>query len=398
MIENRTNHTTSSRPKAAAPRAIRVRQLTLADFRNHTASRLEDVDASLVVLTGPNGSGKTNVLEALSLLAPGRGLRRAPLVDMAALPRARGWAVAALVDGLRGEARIGMEWRAGHDEEVATRRIRIDGKTARGTTALADHVRAGWLTPANDGVFMAAAAQRRRLIDRMALAIDPEHATRLGALEKLLRQRNRLLPEHGAQQAWLDALEAQLAEVAVAVAATRLMTVEAIMNEMIAITTAPGDFPAARLAMRGWLEERLARQPAVAVEDAYRARLAETRARDAQAGRTLTGAHRSDLEVEHAGLRTPARLCSTGEQKALLLALTLAHARAVRAQLGGMAPLLLLDEVVAHLDATRRAGLFSILSRLGAQTWMSGTDPSFFVEIAGAARFFVIEGGSVRRA
>ena len=380
-------------------RAMAIRRLTLTDFRNHARARLEDITSQMVVLTGPNGAGKTNVLEALSLLAPGRGLRRAAFADMARLPRAAQWAIAAQAEGLRGPARIGMQWRAGEGREPASRRIRIDERNARGAGELAAHVRVSWLTPANDGVFVAAAADRRRLIDSLALAMDPEHAARLSAMEKLLRQRNRLLPEWRAQGPWLDAIEAQLAEVSISVAATRLMTVEAINAAMPKLHGAGENlFPPARLAMSGWLEERLGHEPALAVEDACRARLRDTRARDAEAGRTLSGAHRSDVEVVHVPRQMPARLCSTGEQKALLLSLTLAHVLAVREQLGGAAPLLLLDEVVAHLDSARRAGLFAILRQLGAQVWMTGTDAAFFAEIAGHSQHFVVEEGNVQPA
>jgi len=247
-----------------------------------------------------------------------------------------------------------------------------------------------------DGLFTGPASERRRFIDRLTLAVDPEHAGRITALEKLLRQRNRLLEHHRTQGAWLDAIEAQLAEVAVAVAAARLMTVQAIAGGMRLLKAADGAFPPAQLAMQGWLEERLLHMPAVEVEDAYRAHLAQARTEDAAAGRTLTGAHRSDLVVTHLAREMPAKLCSTGEQKALLMALVLAHAQAVKDALSGAAPILLLDEVAAHLDATRRQGLFDALLALGSQVWMSGTDAAIFADLAGTAAFFVIEDGQVR--
>ncbi len=392
---------------------IAIRRLTLSGFRNHAATRLDDISAPLVVLTGPNGAGKTNVLEALSLLAPGRGLRRAAFADMATV-RADGggvahWAVACHVQGLCGSVDIGMAWRgrpaamedeavaAGNGEPAGSRRLKIGGKAVRSARQLSDHVRLAWLTPSMDGLFTGPGADRRRFIDRLTLAVDPEHAGRINALERLLRQRNRLLEDWRAHGAWLDAVEAQLAEVAVAVAAARLMTVEAITAGMALLDDLQGAFPRAEIGLSGWLEERLAHLPAVDVEDAYRQWLADARAEDAAAGRTLTGAHRSDLLVFHAEKGMAAKLCSTGEQKALLIALMLAHAQAVKNTLCGAAPLLLLDEVAAHLDATRRAGLFAALLKLGAQGWLTGTDVDIFADLQGQADFFVVEDGQVRR-
>ena len=390
-------------PRQAARPRLAVQRLTLTGFRNHASTRIEGIEAPLVVLTGPNGAGKTNVLEALSLLSPGRGLRRAAFADMANIAAPAQWAAAFSLNGLAGVVDIGMAWRAApraaNDaaaESPGSRTLKIDGKQARSSRDLARHVRLAWLTPAMDGLFTGSAGERRRFIDRLALAVDPEHAARINALEKLLRQRNRLLEHHRSQGAWLDAIEAQLAEVAVAVAAARLMTVQAIAGGMRLLEAAGGAFPPAELVMQGWLEERLLQAPAVEVEDAYRAHLAQSRAEDAAAGRTLTGAHRSDLMVTHAERGMAARLCSTGEQKALLMALVLAHAQAVKDALSGAAPILLLDEVAAHLDATRRRGLFDALLALESQVWMTGTDAAIFADLAGAAAFFVIEDGQVR--
>ena len=394
---------TSDAPWQVALPRLAVRRLTLTNFRNHATTRIEGIEAPLVALTGPNGAGKTNVLEALSLLAPGRGLRRAAFADMANISAPEQWAAAFSLVGLAGAVDVGMAWRASpraaNDEAAdspGSRTLKIDGKQARSARDLARHVRLAWLTPAMDGLFTGPASERRRFIDRLTLAVNPEHAARITALEKLLRQRNRLLEHHRTQGAWLEAIEAQLAEVAVAVAAARLMTVQAIAGGMRLLEAAHGAFPPAHLAMQGWLEERLLSSPAVEVEDAYRAHLAHSRTEDAAAGRTLVGAHRSDLVVTHAERGMPAKLCSTGEQKALLMALVLAHAQAVKDALGGAAPILLLDEVAAHLDATRRQGLFDALLALGAQVWMTGTDAAIFADLAGAATFFVIEDGQVR--
>ncbi len=373
--------------------SVAVRQLTIAEFRNYPSARIV-AEGALVAITGPNGAGKTNLLEALSLLAPGRGLRRAAFADMAR-GGGPGWAVAARLQGMEGEARIGMEWRATQGEgNGSARRLLVNGKAPRSSAELGRHLRIGWLTPAMDRLFAGPAGERRRFLDRLTAALEPQHAARAGALERLLRQRNRLLEEPRPDAAWLDAVEARLAEVAVAVAAARLAALEALRGGMAALEEGGGAFPFARLRLQGWVEERLAESPAVEVEDAYREALAQNRRKDAAAGRTLEGAHRTDLEVEHGPKAMAARLCSTGEQKALLIAIVMAHAAAVRAQ-SGHAPVLLLDEVAAHLDAARRAGLFAALEQLGCQAWMTGTDENLFEDIRGRAQFLRIDDGRI---
>ncbi len=394
--------------------SVRVHRLVLTDFRNHAASRMEiGVKAPLVALTGPNGAGKTNVLEALSLLAPGRGLRRAPFADMARHDGAGGWAVALQIDGMEGPASIGMAWRPAADggkggdvsaasgtvpangPTEASREIRIDGRPMRGPAALARHVRVAWLTPAMDRLFTGPASDRRRFFDRMAAALNPDHATQAALLERLLRQRNRLLESESADPRWLDALEAQLSAAAVAVAAGRLALLAALEAAMKVVKSGDFPFPSAHLRLEGWIEERLLDEPAVAVEDAYRAHLSAMRRRDAAAGRTLDGVHRTDVLATHAEKGQPARLCSTGEQKALLLALVLAHAAAVRDACGGAPPLLLLDEVAAHLDAERRRRLLAALVRLGSQVWMTGTDAALFAEAGEEVAHFHVEDGRI---
>ncbi len=377
--------------------SVVVRQLTVTDFRNHASARME-TDALLVVLVGPNGAGKTNLLEALSMLAPGRGLRGAQLADMirVASPgeRAAGWAVAAQIDGLRGPVRIGIAWRD-TEQEGGGRKVLIDGKAVRSSAELGQHVRLGWLTPAMDRLFGGPASDRRRFLDRMTAALDPEHALRTGSLERLLRQRNRLLEDIGRNAAWLDAVEAKIAETAVAVAAARMAALEALEAGMKTVEKHGGAFPFARLRLQGWVEDRLRESPALEVEDACREMLAVGRVADAAAGRTLQGPHRSDLQVEHGPKSMPARLCSTGEQKALLIAIVLAHAAAVKALPGCGAPLLLLDEVAAHLDARRRAGLFEALKGLGCQVWMTGTDAELFSQVREEACFLRVEDGRI---
>ena len=403
----------SASAHAGAPLSVRIHRLVLTDFRNHAASRVGiGAEARLVALTGPNGAGKTNVLEALSLLAPGRGLRRAPFADMARQGGAGGWAVAVRLAGMEGEAAIGMAWRpaadSGAEREAAadgsapgsgateaSREIRIDGRPMRGPGQLAAHLRVAWLTPAMDRLFTGPAGDRRRFFDRLAAALNPDHATQAAQLERLLRQRNRLLEAGEADPRWLDAVEAQLAAAAVAVAAGRLALLAALEAAMKVVKSGDFPFPSAHLRLEGWIEERLLEMPAVAVEDAYRDRLAAMRRRDAAAGRTLEGAHRTDVLVTHAEKGQPARLCSTGEQKALLLALVLAHAAAVRDACGGAAPLLLLDEVAAHLDAERRRRLLAALARLGSQVWMTGTDAALFAGTAEEVAHFHVEDGRI---
>ncbi len=332
------------------------------------------------------------------MLAPGRGLRRAQLADMVRMSpeagRAAGWAVAAEVEGLQGPVRVGIAWRD-TEEEGGGRRVLIDGKALRSSAGLGRHVRLGWLTPAMDRLFSGPAADRRRFLDRMTVALDPGHAVRLTALEKLLRQRNRLLENSCGNAAWLDAVEAQIAEGAVAIAASRMATRDALEAGMEMVKSQGGAFPFARLRLQGWVEDRLNGSPALEVEDACREMLAASRPADAAAGRTLQGPHRSDLEVEHGPKGMPARLCSTGEQKALLIAIVLAHAAAMKALPGCAAPLLLLDEVAAHLDAGRRAGLFEALKGLGCQAWMTGTEEELFSDVRGEADFLRIEDGRI---
>lgn len=385
-------HATEESPSSLA--CTGLIRLDVSGFRNHAASRLQPA-APFVVITGPNGAGKTNLLEAVSLLAPGRGLRRAVLSDMARAPGEGGWAVAARLDGLQGEVLIGMRWQPAAAGDMARRDIMIDGKRASSAAKIADHLRVSWLTPAMDGLFTGPASARRRFLDRLTTALSPEHAAHVSTLERLLRQRNRLLAEPGDQGRWLDAVEALLAAQAVVVAAARLDTLQALKGGMAQVEATAGAFPAARLALSGWVEDRLATEPAVLVEDAYQSHLAHSRARDAAAGRTLDGAHRSDLEVVHAPKDMPARLCSTGEQKALLIALILAHAHAVGHACGGRPPVLLLDEVAAHLDEHRRAGLFAALRCLGGQVWMTGTDAGLFSAIANDAWFVHVNDGAI---
>jgi DNA replication and repair protein RecF len=337
------------------------------------------------------------MIEAVSLLAPGRGLRRASLDELACSEGHGGWAVSAEVEGMLGLATLGTGIEAAaDDEQPRTRRCRIDREPVASAAAFADHLRVVWLTPAMDPLFNGPASERRRFLDRLVLAVDAQHGSRVAALERSLRSRNRLLEEPGSDAHWLDAIEHETAEVALAVAATRAETVRRLSDALDRARHLAPEFPFPEIALEGWMEDALAQQTATEVEDRYRATLRDNRPRDAAAGRTLEGPHLSDLKVTHAGKRLPASDCSTGEQKALLIRLVLAHAALIK-DMTGFAPVLVLDEVVAHLDPARRASLYSALTSLGGQVWMTGADPAAFVDIAEQAEIFVIRPGSAER-
>jgi DNA replication and repair protein RecF len=374
--------------------ASRIHRLTLTHFRNYRSASIE-TRGDMVVLVGPNGAGKTNCLEAISFLSPGRGLRRATLEDVADNQGDGSWAVSAEVEGALGLATLGTGIDAAANSEAAARRCRIDREPVSSATAFGDHLRMVWLTPAMDGLFLGPASERRRFFDRLVLAIDSEHSSRISALERALRSRNRLLEVRNYDDHWCDAIERETAELAVAVAATRGQTA----IKLAAMLRARGElsvFPSAQIMLDGWMENALMSESALAVEDRYREILRDSRARDAAAGRTLDGPHLTDLQVIYAPKNMPARDASTGEQKALLIGLVLAHASLV-AEMTGITPLLLLDEVVAHLDPARRAALFVELSKLGAQVWMTGADPLAFTDIGDTGEIFDVDSGRITR-
>src|ERR1700681_307737 len=375
--------------------ASRIHRLTLTHFRNYRAASLA-ARGDVVVLVGPNGAGKTNAIEAISYLTPGRGLRRATLEDVADNQGDGSWAVSAEVEGALGLATLGTGIDAPGSEDAATgRRCRIDREPVSSATAFGDHLRMVWLTPSMDGLFMGAASERRRFFDRLVLAIDSEHSSRVSALDRSLRSRNRLLEVRNYDDHWCDAIERETAELAVAVAATRGQTV----TRLAAMLRERGEasaFPSAQIMLDGWMENALLAEPATSVEDRYREMLRDSRARDAAAGRTLDGPHLTDLQVIYAPKNVAARDASTGEQKALLIGLVLAHARLV-AEMTGITPLLLLDEVVAHLDPSRRMALYRDLAQLGAQVWMTGADPLAFTEIGASGEIFDVDSGQITR-
>jgi len=369
-------------------RAPGIRRIVLADFRNYPSLDLQ-VDAGLVALVGDNGAGKTNLLEAISLFAPGRGLRRADFADLVRHGAARGFAVSIEIEGALGAAQLG----AGYDPGEGGRRCRIDRAPAPSAAAFADHCRVLWLTPDNDSLFRGPPGDRRRFLDRLVLAVDSAHGARVAALDRALRSRNRLLEEDRPDDRWLDAVEREVAETAVAVAAARRETVNRLSAAIEAERDGGSAFPDAVLALEGDLERALDGSAALSVEEWYRGALADNRRRDRAAGRATLGANASDLVVRHGPKDIPAEASSTGEQKALLIGLVLAHARLVR-QMSGMAPLLLLDEVAAHLDPRRRAALYGRLAALGGQIWMTGTDPSLFADLPQGAALLRIDGGA----
>ncbi len=361
-------------------------RLSLTDFRSYEACALE-LDGRPVWLAGPNGAGKTNLLEAVSFLIPGRGLRGSGLAEvgrrMPGEKVGRAWAVSALVRAGDDEVRLGT----GVEQAGAARRIvRVDGEPAP-PGRLAEHVRQVWLTPAQDRLFLEGAADRRRFFDRLVFAAEPQHAAHVAAYEKSMRERMRLLTDGPADPAWLDALEARLAEAGTLMAEARARTLAALAAEIG--TRGERPFPQARLSLTGdW--ERMAGEGVdfAEIESRLAKALAAARERDGAAGRALTGPHRGDLSVIHAEKDRAAAECSTGEQKALILNLVLAQAARLARAEGQPAPILLLDEVAAHLDARRRAALFDEIEALGLQAFLTGTDEMLFEGLAGRAQGF----------
>ena len=371
----------------------RPTRLIACDFRNHA-----DLDLPLarrfVALVGENGAGKTNLLEALSLFSPGRGLRRADLSVMARSGGPGGFAVSMTL----GEAghRLGTGCEPPGFDGRSARLCRIDGAPVPSPVAFAEFLRVVWLTPDLDGLFRGPGGERRRFLDRLVLAVDAAHGARVAALERALRSRNRLLEERPDDSRWLDAIEREVAELGIAVALARRETAERL-DRLIAQTRDDAQpFPWAGVRLEGDLDDLVAVWPAVEAEDRFRAALRNGRQRDRAAGRTLMGPQSTDLVVHHGPKDVPAATASTGEQKALLIGLVLAHARLVEA-MSGLAPIILLDEVAAHLDPRRRAGLFEALDALPGQVWMTGADPMLFAELEGRADIVRIEDGRVVR-
>lgn len=380
-----TNAAASFAACPAAAAGPSVARLALTEFRSYAAATLE-TGPQPVVLTGPNGAGKTNILEALSFLAPGRGLRRARLSEIDRFGATNAWALAIRLltpDGMFLQIGTGRD---AASESGERRVLRIDGMPVKSQAELARVASLVWLTPQMDRLFAEGASVRRRFLDRLVLGFDPDHATRLSAYERAMRERLRLLREAGADGSWLKALEEEMAAHGIAIAAARR---EAAARLDQACAVAAGPFPQAGLAAEGEVDRWLDDMPALAAEEALRQRLAAERRADAESGTTTFGPHRSDLLVHHLGTGIKAALCSTGEQKALLLAILLAQARLLAARRGAP-PIMLLDEVAAHLDAERRAALFDEILALRAQAWLTGTDTALFSPLRRQAQFFAV--------
>ncbi|MGI9404789.1 MAG: DNA replication/repair protein RecF [Hyphomicrobiaceae bacterium] len=374
-----------------------IRTLRLTNFRNYANLTL-DLTPDPVVLVGSNGAGKTNLLEAVSLLAPGQGLRRAPYPELGRIDGAGDWAVSADIETADGPVNIGTGLPYAGGSARGGRIVRINQETVSGSGALADYLEMVWLTPAMDGLFTGPAGDRRRFLDRLILCFDPGYRARAGQFERAMRQRNRLLEMDHAAPAMFEGLELQMAETGVAMAATRNEAVQQICATIAErrLTSPDSPFPWAELNLDGTVENWLHEMPAVDAEDAYIRQLAADRPRDRAAKRTLSGPHRSDLLVGHGPKDMPAKVCSTGEQKALLINLVLAHAALAKQAHDGGAPILLLDEIAAHLDEIRRAALFAEILNLGCQAWLTGTDQSAFGPLVGKATGFIMEDAEIK--
>lgn len=385
-----------SAPASAVAKRLAVTRLVLTNFRSYTHAEIE-TSARPVVLAGPNGAGKTNLLDAISLLSPGRGLRGAKLSEHIrkgpAAPGETLWAVAATI-AHGGEAYdIGTGLTLGPNGSER-RQVRLNGAPAQNSADLGDIVQMAWLTPAMDRLFIEGASGRRKFLDRLVLGFDANHARVSTRYEQAMRERARLLKYGPRDPAWLDGLEAEMAEAGTAVAIARADAV-ARLNAALAARGEAGAFPAAQLALDGETDALIAEFGEDAQHE-LRARLEHARIRDAEAGRTTFGPHTSDLAVRHAPKRTDARECSTGEQKALLISIVLAHARELSQLREGRSPILLLDEIAAHLDSIRRAALFEEILDLGAQAWMTGTDIEMFSGLRGHADLFEVAGSRPR--
>jgi DNA replication and repair protein RecF len=362
--------------------------LKLHNFRCYEEALLEGLSGGLIVLYGPNGAGKTNVLEAVSLLSPGRGLRSAKNMEMQCQTGEKAWAVSASIHNGINEIKIGT----GLDPQSEKRLVRIQGQPVKSQSALADYISCVWLTPQMDRLFIDSSGHRRRFLDRLVFAFDPGHAGRASRYENALSQRSKLLRDGRKEPVWLDGLEAQIAETGIAIAAARIEFVQRLQRACNAANTEY--FPRANLKVTGSIEELLRNAPALEVEDMFKYQLRASREKDSLTGGAASGPHKSDLAVIYAEKDMPADQCSTGEQKALLIGIILAHAHLIKAERGSP-PVLLLDEVAAHLDENRRAALYEILQSMGGQAWLTGTDEMLFSPIRKSAQFFEVRDAAI---
>lgn len=389
-------------PPETAPRqseCVWLSRLRLTDFRNYRHLALE-LDGRPVVLTGDNGAGKTNLLEAISLLSPGRGLRGAPFADLARFDGSGLWAVSGRLQGPDGSTDIGTGRELSPDgSPVSGRLVKIDGNPVRGPGKLADLLQIVWLTPAFDGLFTGPAADRRRFLDRLIVGLDPGFRRIAGQFERAMRQRNKLLDSGSRNEAHFTSLETLMAETGAALAAARLEAVDRLAGAVVKKWQMPeqhkpGPFPWSTLTLEGDLEHDLRLMPSCEAEDNYLRALQASRDRDRAARRTLVGPHRSDFLATHGPKNMPARFCSTGEQKALLVGLVLAYAELLR-ELNGTPPLILLDEIAAHLDEQRRKALFKEIISLSSQAFLTGTDLDIFSPIKARAQCFSLDNAAI---
>lgn len=368
-----------------------IKQLQLSAFRSYERAEIEGLAKGLVVLTGENGAGKTNVLEALSMLVPGKGLRRAKGEHLQNTHIQQPWAVSSHLLTHYGEVRLGTGYQPGAGKRI----VRINGETAKSQSALSEYLACVWLTPQMDRLFLDSAAQRRRFFDRLVFAFDPGHAGRITRYDHALSERSRLLKDGVQDDGWLSSIETQMAETGGAIAAARLDFIERLQQACDSVDEQESAyFPKVRLSMAGLFEERLKMMPALEVESLFKKALQTGRSQDAITGGASVGPHRSDLLVEYARKKMLAEQCSTGEQKALLVGVMLSHARLIQAERGAP-PLLLLDEVAAHLDESRRAALYERLEGLGGQVWLTGTDRTLFDSIRKNGQFFEIKSNQI---
>ncbi len=375
-------------------------RLRLTDFRNYRQLSLE-LDGRPVVLTGENGAGKTNLLEAISLLAPGRGMRGTPFADLARFDGSGLWAVSARLEGPEGPTDIGTGREISPDRNSGSGRIvKIDGHPVKGSGRLSDLVQVIWLTPALDGLFTGPASERRRFLDRLIVGLDPSFRRLASQFERAMRQRNKLLDSGSHDKAQFTALETLMAESGAALAAARLEAVDRLARAVLKKWSgdkkadAPGPFPWSTLTIEGDLEHDLRLMPSSEAEDHYLRALHDNRERERAAKRTLIGPHRSDFLAGHGPKQMPAKFCSTGEQKALLVGLILAHAELLR-DLHGVAPIILLDEISAHLDETRRKALFKEIISLSSQAFMTGTEREIFSPFEDGAQFYSLQNAAI---
>lgn len=367
---------------------LAVRRLELTDFRNYRHLRL-DLPAGMLVLVGANGAGKTNLLEALSLFSPGRGLRRAKLRDLIRYGAEGGWTLSMRLEREDEEIRLGTG--LAEVDGKATRVVRCDGEKLS-TQRLVEVLGLQWLTPQMDRLFIEGTAPRRRYLDRLVLAFDPMHGRRVASYERGLRERAQLLRAGRADPTWLKVLEERIAGEGVAIAAARKDAVNRLDG---LLSNRPGPFPSAVLKARGTVEDWLGEMPAVDAEARFQEQLRRQRRQGSDEGGSTDGPHRSDLAVYHARKGVPAGQCSTGEQKALLIAIQLATIE-LETRRRGAPPILLFDEIAAHLDEERRGALFDVLDASGAQVWMTGTDAALFAALKGRASFVQVQDGEVR--